>query len=100
MRFVSVDKTTNTASIAVKGDATIIEGVQVKDEADDAYAMGCSKFVVDFKDTEFMDSAFIQALVYIFQKVGGDNFFYKNASGPVMDILEGASLTQYWHLAS
>lgn len=94
MKYVELGAN-NTATIKVKGAWTLVQRVQVEEETASAYLQGTNTFIVDFKETTFIDSAAIQGLVLLRRKVGKEKFWVVNAHDEVYKALKGPKLTDW-----
>lgn len=94
MKYVKLAEN-NTATISVGGSWSLIQRVEVDEEIASAYMKGTNTFIVDFKDTTFIDSSAIQGLVLLRRKVGKDNFWVINPHDEVYKALKGPKLTDW-----
>lgn len=93
MRYVTTNA--DTATIAVEGDYTLKTTVVVMTELQQAYQQGCTKVVIDFKDTTYIDSSVIRDCSRIRKHVKPENFSAKNATGKVLAALSSANLDEW-----
>ena len=93
MKFVTMSG--NIATVSVSGSWTLIQRVQVDEEISSAYSKGANTFIIDFKNTTFIDSAAIQGLVLLWRKAGKENFWVINAHDEVFRALKGPKLTDW-----
>lgn len=93
MRYVKIDGA--TAIISVDGKFDICTAAIVKGELQTAYRSGCTKIMVDFRQTSYIDSACLRELSFARRYVNPGNFAAKNAVGMVLNVLESANLDSW-----
>jgi anti-anti-sigma regulatory factor len=89
-RYVKIDK--GTAIVAVDGGYDLCNTVSVNAELETAFQQGCTKVVVDFTNTTFIDSSVIRDCTKLRRKVKPENFSAKGAKGKVLSALKSAKL--------
>lgn len=93
MKYVSIDGA--TAIIAVEGRYDLCRTVEVQSELMAAYQQGCTKVLVDFAKTTYIDSSAERDLVKTRRKVQPENFSARNASNIVLAALKTAKLDSW-----
>lgn len=93
MKYVSIDGA--AATINVEGRFNVCKIVEVKAQLDMANQNGCTKVIVNFDNTTFIDSSVTRELAKIRRKVGKENFSAKNATGVVLTALKVARLDEW-----
>lgn len=93
MKYVTIDGA--KAVVSVDGRFDLCKVVEVLSDLNTAYQNGCTKVVVDFANTTFIDSSVIRDLVKTRRKVKPENFSAKNASGAVLTALCAAKLDEW-----
>ena len=90
MKYVSID--TATAIVSVDGRFDLCRTVEVQAELTSAYRHGCTKILVNFTRTTYIDSSAIRDLVKTRRRVHPENFSARNASNLVLAALKTAKL--------
>ena len=93
MQYVKIDGA--TATINVEGRFDLCKTPDVLAGLNAAYQTGCTKVVVDFMHTSFIDSSAVNVLTKIQRKVKSENFSAKNASGAVLALLKTGNLDEW-----
>lgn len=93
MRFVSIKA--DTAVISVPGIFRVQRCPQLKADIETAVQNGCTKALVDFTDTTFLDSAAIKYLCKVRSDFHPENFSAKGATGKVKTILKSSALDDW-----
>ena len=88
MKYVRIDGA--TAIVAVEGRYDLLKTQLVNNELDTAFQNGCTKVMVDFDKTTYIDSAVERDLVRVRRKVRPENFWGCNAKGDVLAALRAA----------
>lgn len=88
MKYVQIDGA--TAVVAVDGRYDLLKTQLVMNELDTAFQNGCTKVIVDFGKTTYIDSAVERDLVRVRRKVKAENFSARNAEGDVLAALKAA----------
>lgn len=90
MRYVEINGP--TAVISVTGNFDMVTSLQVSEELNVAFNNGCTKVLVDFENTIFIDSAAIGGLIRARRRVGAENFAVLNVKGEVLKSFNGYRL--------
>jgi len=92
MKYVIVDGT--NAIVAVEGRFDLVKSMEVENELKTAVnTQGCSKIVIDFQKTMFIDSSANRLFKKQRDLVGGENIEFRNIVHPaVMKALKTAKL--------
>lgn len=93
MQYIKVDG--NTAIVEVIGIFDQVTTVMLKEELSNALTAGCTKVVVDFKDTNYIDSATVGELARTRKQIGKENFRVRNPKGEVYKLLRASSLLDW-----
>ena len=93
MRFVSIKD--DTAVISVPGIFRYQGCPQLKADIETAKQNGCTKALVDFTDTTYMDSATIRYLCQVRSEFHPENFSARGATGKVRTILKSSRLDDW-----
>lgn len=88
MKYVQIDGA--TAIVSVDGRYDLLKTQLVMNDLDTAFQNGCTKVVVDFGKTTYIDSAVERDLVRVRRKVKPENFSARNAEGDVLAALKAA----------
>lgn len=97
MQYVKVNN--NTALVNVKGRFDLNTIPYVVDEVNFVFNnQGCDHIVVDFKDTDYIDSSIIEMFTVFERKVGANGLFAKNAThNYVNNTLKRLKLSHWLH---
>jgi len=90
MKYVTINGA--VATISVEGRFDLCRTVEVQAELTSAYQQGCTKVLVDFIRTTYIDSSAERDLVKTRRKVRPENFSARNASNLVLAALKTAKL--------
>lgn len=93
MRYVSIQA--DTAVISVPGIFRVQRCPQLQEDIKTAVQNGCTKALVDFTNTTFLDSAAVKYLCKIRSDFRPENFSAKGASGKVKTILRTSALDDW-----
>ena len=93
MRFVSIKD--DTEVISVPGIFRYHGCPQLKADVETAKQNGCTKALVDFSATTYMDSATIGYLCQVRREFHPENFRAKGATGKVLTILRDSKLDDW-----
>lgn len=93
MQYVQVSD--DTATLKVDGVFNFGRCKMVNSEMKIAMQSGCTKVIVDFDKTKFIDSAAIRMLCDIRDEVQPENFSARNAHGKVMTTLQSSNLDSW-----
>lgn len=93
MKYVTIENDTLILSVSGHYKFSITKAVDY--EVQTAYQNGCTKAVIDFADTESIDSAGLRQLTGIYRHVRQENFSAKNARGMVLAVLKANGL-EFW----
>lgn len=96
MQYVAVKD--GTATIAVNGRFDLCTIPLVEADLSTAFGTGCTKIVLDFADTTYIDSASISLLIKLKRRVGGENISAKNLKGEVYKVFEATNLLEDFHV--
>ena len=93
MQYVTIKN--DTATLAVSGYFNFSRCKLVRAEFGTAFQNGCTKVVVDFGTTTFIDSAAIRMLCDIRDQVRPENFSARNATGKTLTQLKSGNLDSW-----
>lgn len=93
MRFVSIKD--DTAVISVPGIFRYRGCPQLQADVETAKQNGCTKALVDFTGTTYIDSATLKYLCQVRSEFHPENFSAKGATGKVLGILKEAHLDDW-----
>ena len=93
MKYVTVDG--DTMILSVPGNYKFNLTKAIDYEVQTAYQSGCTKAVVDFNNTQTLDSASLRQLTKILRQVQRDNFSARNAKGLVLAVLKQNNLESW-----
>ncbi len=93
MRFVSIQG--DTAVVSVPGIFRVQRCPQLQADIETAMQNGCTKALIDFRETTFLDSAAIKYLCKIRSDFRPENFRVKGATGKVRTILKTSALDDW-----
>lgn len=93
MKYVRIEGA--TAIVAVEGRFDLCKTVEVQSELKTAYQNGCTKVVVDFQDTTYIDSSVERDLIRTRRLVHPENFSARNAEGIVLAALKASKLDSW-----
>lgn len=91
MQYFTIKDNTE-AVLSVTGNYTTSILKAVKAEFKTAINSGCTKLVVDFCNTNIIDSTGLSQLCEFRNEVHADNFSAKNAHGRVLTVLQDSNL--------
>lgn len=86
-----------TAHIAVPGDFTSMKCKELKLDYETAKQSGCTKVVVDFSNTNKLDSRAHQCLAMMRRDIKPENFAVINIKGQPLDLLETSNCEDWIH---
>lgn len=90
MQYITIKD--DVAVLAVTGVFTFKHCKAVSAEITTAIQNGCTKMIVDFINTKYLDSAALRMLCEMREQLHAENFSAKNASGKTLSILRGSNL--------
>jgi anti-anti-sigma factor len=94
MEYVKINHP--VATVAVTGQFKVSIARAVQAEIMSALSdNGCTKVVVDFSSTTFIDSSIQGLLIGVRRKIGSENFSAKGAKGTVLSALKAARLDEW-----
>lgn len=94
MQYITIKDNTE-AILAVSGNYTTSILKAVKAEFKSAINNGCIKLVVDFSNTNIIDSTGLSQLCEFRNEVHAPNFSAKNAHGKVLTVLKDSNLDSW-----
>lgn len=96
MQYVSIKD--DTAILAVGGAFNFGRCKAVKAELGQSFQNGCTKVIVDFGSTKYIDSAAIRMLCDVREQVHPENFSARNASGRTLTTLKSGNLDSWFKI--
>ncbi len=90
MQFITIKG--DQAVLAVVGAYVTTKVKAIKAEFNMARQNGCTKLLVDFSDTNLLDSTGISQLCDFRNQVRSENFSARNAQGKVLTVLKDSML--------
>ena len=93
MQYVNVQN--DTAILSVMGVFRFNCCKAVEADLNTAFQNGCTKVIVDFSDTTFIDSASIRLLCDVRDKLHAENFSARNAKGRTLTTLRAGNLDSW-----
>lgn len=93
MQYVKIDK--DLAVLAVNGFFNFSRCKAVRAEISTAFQTGCTRVLIDFGQTTFIDSAAIRMLCDIRDQVHPENFSARNATGKTLTQLKSGNLDSW-----
>lgn len=93
MKYVTIEN--ETLTLAIPGDYKFSLTKVIDYEVQTAYQNGCTKALVDMKDTRTLDSSALRQLTKISRHVREENFSVKNARGLPLSVLKSNGLERW-----
>jgi anti-anti-sigma factor len=93
MQYVEIKN--DTAILAVRGVFDFTRCKAVEADLNTAFQNGCTKVIVDFSNTKFIDSASIRQLCGVRDRLRPENFSARNASGKTLTVLRSENLDSW-----